>query len=247
MLHTDSFLSPTGAKTSGGTATIASRVPTLQGVTAAILDNGKRNGDRFLAAVTKLLTEEYGLGGVTIARKADLSKPAGRELLGDLLERADVFITGIGDCGSCSACSVIDAITADAMGVPAAAVCTDQFQVGGAAVARLRGLPGYQFAVVQHPVGILDEAGLENRAKTAVPQIASILTAALQTVPARLHPGRPGPSASPGHRRIQVAPAPVHHHRACICAHLSHMPLAKFLEGNLVLCSTTEFQCRDGR
>ena len=179
MLQTDSFLSPTGTKTSGGTVKVAPRVASLQGATAAILDNGKRNGDRFLAVVTKLLTEEYGLAGVTVARKADLSKPAGTDLLSGLLMSADVFITGIGDCGSCSACSVIDAMTADDMGVPAVAVCTDQFQVGGSAVARLRGLPDYQFAVVQHPVGILDEAGLENRAKSAVPQIVSILTAAL--------------------------------------------------------------------
>ncbi len=177
MLQTDSFLSPTGTKTSGGTGTVAPRVASLQGATAAILDNGKRNGDRFLSVVTRLLTEEYGLAGVTVARKADLSKPAGPDLLSGLLTSADVFITGIGDCGSCSACSVIDAMTADEMGVPAVAVCTDQFQVGGSAVARLRGLPDYQFAVVQHPVGILDEAGLENRAKSAVPQIVSILTA----------------------------------------------------------------------
>ena len=176
MLQTDSFLSPTGTKTSGGTGTVAPRVASLQGATAAILDNGKRNGDRFLSVVTRLLTEEYGLAGVTVARKADLSKP-GPDLLSGLLTSADVFITGIGDCGSCSACSVIDAMTADEMGVPAVAVCTDQFQVGGSAVARLRGLPDYQFAVVQHPVGILDEAGLENRAKSAVPQIVSILTA----------------------------------------------------------------------
>jgi hypothetical protein len=178
MLHTENFLSPTGTKAGATTVAIAPRVTSLQGARAAILDNGKRNGDRFLAVVSQMLTEEYGLAGVTVARKTDLSKPAGPELLGSLLISADVFITGIGDCGSCSACSVIDAITADGMGVPAAAVCTDQFQVGGDAVARLRGLPGYQFAVVQHPVGILDEAGLENRAKAAVPQIVSILTAA---------------------------------------------------------------------
>ena len=176
MLHTEQFLSPTGSRAAGQAPTVAPRIPSLRGARAAVLDNGKRNGDRFLAEVTRLLTEQYGLAGVTTARKPDLSKPAGAELLGELLKPADVFITGIGDCGSCSACSVIDAIAADELGVPAVAVCTDQFRVGGVAVARLRGLPGYQFAVVPHPVGILDKAGLADRARTAVPQIVSILT-----------------------------------------------------------------------
>jgi hypothetical protein len=177
MLHSEEFMSPTGSLGSGPTAKVAPRIPSLHGARAAVLDNGKRNGDLFLAEVARLLTEQYGLAAVTTARKPDLSKPAGAELLDELLGQADVFITGIGDCGSCSACSVIDAIAADGLGVPAAAVCTDQFQIGGEAVARMRGLPGYRFAVVPHPVGLLDEAGLADRARTAVPQIASILTA----------------------------------------------------------------------
>lgn len=177
MLHTEEFLSPTGSPSAGKAATVATRIPSLRGARAAILDNGKRNGDRFLAEVTRLLTEQYGLADVTTARKPDLSKPAGAELLGKLLGSADVFITGIGDCGSCSACSVIDAIAADELGVPAVAVCTDQFEVGGAAVARLRGLPDYRFAVVPHPVGTLDDEGLADRARSAVPQIVAILTA----------------------------------------------------------------------
>jgi hypothetical protein len=176
MLQSEDFMSPTGSSRSGQAATVAPRIPSLRGARVAILDNGKRNGDRFLAEVTRLLTEQYGLAGVVTERKPDLSKPAGAELLGKLLDPADVFITGIGDCGSCSACSVIDAIAADGLGVPAVAVCTDQFQIGGAAVARMRGLPDYRFAVVPHPVGLLDEAGLADRARVAVPQIVSILT-----------------------------------------------------------------------
>lgn len=61
-------------------------------------------------------------------------------------------------------------------GTPAVAICTDQFRQGAQAVARMRGVADYRFAVVDHPIGVLDDDGLAHRAEQALDQIVAIAT-----------------------------------------------------------------------
>lgn len=65
---------------------------------------------------------------------------------------------------------------AELAGTPAVAICTDQFRQGAQAVARMRGLADYRFAVVDHPLGVLDEARLAERADQALDQVVAIAT-----------------------------------------------------------------------
>lgn len=65
---------------------------------------------------------------------------------------------------------------AELAGTPAVAICTDQFRQGAQAVARMRGVAGYRFAVVDHPLGVLDDDGLAQRADQALDQIVAIAT-----------------------------------------------------------------------
>lgn len=84
-------------------------------------------------------------------------------------------ITGIGDCGSCSTNSVHDGIEIEKKGIPGVAICTEAFLPGLDALTKMRGMPDYRFAVVPHPLGVLFDDELRQRAKLAAPQVIDIV------------------------------------------------------------------------
>ncbi len=69
-----------------------------------------------------------------------------------------------------------DGIEMEKLGKPAAVICTDQFLPTANAMAEVQGIPGYRYAVVGHPTGRLPAEELLSRARSAAPQVVSILT-----------------------------------------------------------------------
>ena len=59
--------------------------------------------------------------------------------------------------------------------MPAAAICTEPFIVSGNSIAKIRGIEGYPFAVIPHPVGSLEEEGVAIQARRALPQVLELL------------------------------------------------------------------------
>ena len=53
---------------------------------------------------------------------------------------------------------------------------TDRFQRSAQMVAAINGLPGYPFAVIDHPIANDDDAALRVKAEIAVRQIVPLLT-----------------------------------------------------------------------
>ena len=70
-----------------------------------------------------------------------------------------------------------DGIELEKLGVPAVAICTDALTPGLEALKEMRGMNAYRYAVVAHPIGVLDDAGLRDRAQKAAPQVMQIVTA----------------------------------------------------------------------
>lgn len=68
-----------------------------------------------------------------------------------------------------------DGIEFEKNGVPAAVICTEPFVTSGVAMSKMKGMPDYHFAVMEHPLGSLDQKELKKRAKKVTPEIASIL------------------------------------------------------------------------
>ncbi len=68
-----------------------------------------------------------------------------------------------------------DAITVEKAGKPAAAICTEPFIPTAKTIAKIRGIEDYPFIVVPHPVGSLDEDGVMERARYALPRVLEIL------------------------------------------------------------------------
>jgi Fe-S cluster biogenesis protein NfuA len=85
-----------------------------------------------------------------------------------------LVVTAIGDCGSCSTNSVHDGIEIERRGIPAVAVCTEAFRVGLDLLTQMRGMPDYRYAIVPHPLGVLPEDQLLERAELATPKLVAI-------------------------------------------------------------------------
>jgi hypothetical protein len=68
-----------------------------------------------------------------------------------------------------------DGLELETRGVPTAVICTEPFRPTAEAICQSRGVPGYRFAIVDHPIGSLDEHELRARAATAMQQAISIL------------------------------------------------------------------------
>lgn len=68
-----------------------------------------------------------------------------------------------------------DAITVEKAGKPAAAICTEPFVPTARAMTKIRGITDYPFAVIPHPVGSLENDGVMERARQALPQVLQIL------------------------------------------------------------------------
>ena len=70
---------------------------------------------------------------------------------------------------------MLDAITFEKRGIPAAVIITAPFVPTAEAMARLQGMPGYPYAVVPHPIGSLGPAELEARADGIAATVEALL------------------------------------------------------------------------
>lgn len=174
-MTTMKLMDPTGGLATAATPT-ARRVESLSELRLGLLDNSKTNAAKFLTMVADILVERYGVSEVKMFHKEALSKPATPEVVNALVEWSDCAVTGIGDCGSCSTNSIHDGIETERRGVPCVAIATDAFRPGLDALTSMRGMPDYRFAIVPHPLGVLFDDELQERAELAAPKVAAILT-----------------------------------------------------------------------
>ena len=90
------MLDPTEQAERRATA-MAPRPATPAGLRVALLANGKPNGDTLLQEVATLLRDQYEVEVARLVVKPNAGRPAGTELLSDLLQGVDAAITAIGD------------------------------------------------------------------------------------------------------------------------------------------------------
>jgi hypothetical protein len=93
----DAILSPEGASSATRQQVAPRRFRTLDGVRLGLLGNSKLNADAVLLAVGDLLKERYAVESVFVRSKPTFSKPAPDELVQQMLDNADVVVTGVGD------------------------------------------------------------------------------------------------------------------------------------------------------
>jgi len=174
----NAILDPTGSVTSKAakaTAPRASRPASLNGARVGLLINTKQNARPFLDEVGRLLEEKYDVT-LTKRTKTNFAMPEPDEIIKEMVADSDVIITGVGDCGSCSAAAAADGVVLETAGVPVAAIITDSFIPTADAMAALRGAPGYRYATTAHPVAVLTEDKVKERAAQVLDDVVALLT-----------------------------------------------------------------------
>jgi hypothetical protein len=97
LLHTDAILSPEGTSHAKQRHLAPRRFTSLDGVRLGLLGNSKLNADAVLLAIGDLLKERYAVQSVFMRSKPTFSKPAPDELIDEIIQNADVVLTGVGD------------------------------------------------------------------------------------------------------------------------------------------------------
>ena len=173
----NAILDPTGTVTSAAkpAAVRAPRLASLHGKRVGLLINTKVNARPFLEEVGRLLQERYDVT-LTERTKVNFAVPEPEDVIKELAAEADAIITGVGDCGSCSAAAAADGVVFEAAGVPVAAIITESFIPTADAMAALRGAPGYKYATTAHPVAVLTEDKVKERAASVLDDVVALLT-----------------------------------------------------------------------
>ena len=97
LLHIEAILSPAGTSRARHRQLAPRRFKSLDGVRLGLLGNSKLNADAVLLAIGDLLKEKYAVQSVFMRSKPTFSKPASEELIDEVIENADVVLTGVGD------------------------------------------------------------------------------------------------------------------------------------------------------
>ena len=68
-----------------------------------------------------------------------------------------------------------DAVAAEKLGLPAVGVMTERFVSAAELMGRVLGMPGYDFAVIEHPISSASQDVLRDMARTAMSQSRALL------------------------------------------------------------------------
>jgi len=140
-----------------------------------LIDNGKGRACDILEAIARQLEQRGLVASHFMWRKGSAGKPITPAERADMLARADVIVSGVGDCGSCSSCTLHDAVLCSAEGIPSAAVITTPFERLVQATAMNLGVPSIPVMVVEHPIWTRDAAWIDiAAARLCEPLIAKL-------------------------------------------------------------------------
>jgi hypothetical protein len=97
VVNLEAIVSPEGTSHAKQHRLAPRRFKSLDGVRLGLLGNSKLNADSVLLAVGDLLKEKYAIESVVIRSKPSFSKPADEALVQEIIDNADVVLTGVGD------------------------------------------------------------------------------------------------------------------------------------------------------
>ncbi len=146
--------------------------------TVALVDNTKARAGELLAAIGAALAEQGVIGDYFVYRKSLNMIPLDDDERDNVVTRADVVISGVGDCGGCTACSVTDALRCLEEGRPAFVVVTERFTELAASTDEAYGLDGLHHLTVEHPIWTRDPEWFASTGKALATEIAEALASA---------------------------------------------------------------------
>jgi hypothetical protein len=156
---------------------LAPRGAVVEPARLLLVDNGKPRARDLLRMLADQLQPLLPIGSVEVVSKPSAASPLADDEAADIAGRADLAITGLGDCGACSACSLHDALLLERSGVPSTVLITDVFVAHVARFAVNLGAPGYHHLVVPHPAATKPDDELRRLAESVASAARNQLSA----------------------------------------------------------------------
>jgi hypothetical protein len=146
----------------------------LDGATVVLLDNSKHNAGELLQRVRTAV--DAAVPGINwqVERKAGAFRPVSDEISQRIRERADLVITGNGDCG-CASWSSGDTAKFEKEGIPVVLLVTTPFVPLAHHLTRSAGVEGARIVEVPHPVGGLQSDALDERVAAVKDTVIQLL------------------------------------------------------------------------
>jgi hypothetical protein len=150
----------------------APRLATLNGKVLGLYSNNKLNSVRLLEMIAEELAKDYDFAtspgtypAFRLMGKNEWSGIAG----------CDAVILANGDCGACSSSGIANAIDVEKRGIPCLLVSTPPFFDAVGIMAQVCGMSDARWAIVEHPIGSIEEESLRERAMSAAQQFREII------------------------------------------------------------------------
>ena len=153
---------------------LAPRLPTLNGKTVGLYNNGKLNSVLLLEMIAEELARDYSFK--TMSGFYYAYKLMEMHEWGDV-DACDAVILANGDCGACSSSGIANAVALEKRGIPCLLISTPPFFEAVKTMVSICGMSDLKWAVVEHPIGSMEEAPLRERAIIAAKQFKDIILA----------------------------------------------------------------------
>ncbi|MDG2005575.1 MAG: hypothetical protein P8J20_19805 [Novosphingobium sp.] len=163
---------PSDADSASAGLPLAPRLDTLEGKSIGLWSNQKLNASQLLEFIREELAKDYNF--TIVPGIYDPGRLMDEHEWGDLLD-CDAVILANGDCGACSTSGIANAIEMEKKGIPAVLVSTTPFTDAVITTTRMSNMPAIEWAIVDHPIGSLDETHLRQRAQHAASQIPAVM------------------------------------------------------------------------
>lgn len=151
---------------------LAPRLDTLEGKAIGLWTNQKLNASKLLEFIRQELAKDYNFS--IVHGRYDPGRLMEEHEWGDLMS-CDAVILANGDCGACSTSGIANAIEIEKKGIPAVLVSTTPFIDAVTITSHMSNMPAIEWAIVDHPIGSLDEAEVRQRARHAAEQIPGLM------------------------------------------------------------------------
>lgn len=153
---------------------LSPRLSTLDGKVIGLYSNDKLNSVRLMDMIAEDLAREFDF---TIKKGAySPSRLMKQDEWGDV-DSCDAVILANGDCGACSSSGIANTIDLEKRGIPCLLISTPPFLDAVRTMSGVCGMPDIEWAVVEHPIGSVEEAPLRERARIAAERFREIILA----------------------------------------------------------------------
>jgi hypothetical protein len=153
----------------------ARALASLAGRRIAFVDNSKVNADFFLARLTELLVDRFGIvAGPTIRKAAPKDRLVDKDF--SALSGCEAVVQCFGDCGTSTSMSVADAVEIERRGIPTVTVFSTAFASAARVQAAGRGMAELRLVKIPHPMHTASHDLVRQRAEAVIDALAGRLT-----------------------------------------------------------------------